>query len=89
MRTVTSAIDVCPWFFAASPAAAATLIANAGDDVQAALDAARPGDTIVLEAGATFTGNFVLPPRALATRGSKTAATSRRRAPPSARARPW
>jgi hypothetical protein len=34
-----------------------------GQDLQAALDAARPGDTILLEAGATFTGNFVLRPK--------------------------
>jgi hypothetical protein len=33
----------------------------AGGDLQAALDAARPGDTILVEAGATFVGNFVLP----------------------------
>ena len=36
-------------------------IVLAGDSLQAAIDAALPGDTIVLEAGATFTGNFVLP----------------------------
>lgn len=34
---------------------------KAGGDLQAALDAASPGDTITLEAGATFTGNFRLP----------------------------
>lgn len=34
---------------------------RAGDDFQAALDAARPGDDIVLEAGAVFTGPFTLP----------------------------
>lgn len=33
----------------------------AGGDLQAALDAARPGDTIVLEAGATYMGPFTLP----------------------------
>ena len=32
----------------------------AGGDFQAALDGANPGDTIMLAAGATFTGNFVL-----------------------------
>ncbi len=37
------------------------LTVNAGGDFQAALDEAQPGDTIVLQAGATFTGNFVLP----------------------------
>jgi hypothetical protein len=34
---------------------------NAGGDLQAAIVNAQPGDTIVLQAGATFTGNFVLP----------------------------
>jgi len=33
----------------------------AGGDLQAALNAARPGDVIELPAGATFTGNFLLP----------------------------
>jgi len=32
-----------------------------GGDLQAAIDAAVPGDEITLAAGATFTGNFVLP----------------------------
>src|SRR5438552_2566796 len=36
---------------------------NAGGDLQAALDAAQPGDVITLEAGATFTGNYTLPPK--------------------------
>jgi hypothetical protein len=40
---------------------AATLTVNAGGNLQNAFDAARPGDTIVLQAGATFTGNFMLP----------------------------
>jgi hypothetical protein len=34
---------------------------NSGGDVQAALTAAVPGDVIVLESGATFTGNYTLP----------------------------
>lgn len=34
---------------------------RAGDDLQAALHAAQPGDVIELRAGATFTGNFILP----------------------------
>jgi hypothetical protein len=33
----------------------------AGADLQAAIDRARPGDTIALEPGATYVGNFVLP----------------------------
>ncbi len=32
-----------------------------GDDLQAALETAQPGDEISLEAGAVFTGNFILP----------------------------
>jgi hypothetical protein len=46
----------------ASPmAVAATVTVPAGADLQAALNAAAPGDTIVLAAGATYTGTFVLP----------------------------
>jgi hypothetical protein len=37
---------------------------HAGDDLQAALDRAVSGDQVVLDAGATFTGNFVLPKKA-------------------------
>ena len=44
-----------------SAASAATITVNAGGDLQAALNKAVPGDTILLQAGATFTGNFVLP----------------------------
>jgi hypothetical protein len=43
-----------------APASAATLTVTAGGDLQAAIDAARPGDTIVLQAGATFNGPFRL-----------------------------
>ncbi len=42
------------------PSTSATVVA-AGGDFQAALDNASPGDTIALQAGATFTGNFILP----------------------------
>jgi hypothetical protein len=45
----------------AAPAGAATLYVNAGGDFQAALNNAQPGDTIVLQAGARFTGSFRLP----------------------------
>jgi hypothetical protein len=44
-----------------SPPAGNTITVNAGGDLQAALNAAQPGDIVVLQAGATFTGNFVLP----------------------------
>ncbi|HET6492569.1 MAG TPA: hypothetical protein VFG44_06310, partial [Burkholderiales bacterium] len=49
----------------ATPATAATLnVCGTGcaySDFQAALNAAQPGDTILLRAGETFTGNFQLP----------------------------
>lgn len=44
--------------------AGATIRVRSGDDLQAAFDRAKPGDTVVVEAGATFTGNFDLPPKA-------------------------
>jgi hypothetical protein len=47
-----------------TPAASRQLTAvrvSEGGDLQAALDAARPGDTILLAPGARFVGNFVLP----------------------------
>ena len=37
------------------------IVVNAGDDLQRAINAAKPGDEIVLEAGATFIGTFRLP----------------------------
>ncbi|MBX4189033.1 hypothetical protein KW785_00370 [Candidatus Parcubacteria bacterium] len=37
-----------------------TINVTSGGNLQAALDTAQPGDTIVLQAGATYTGNFVL-----------------------------
>ena len=45
-------------------ARAETIHVPAGGDLQRALNAARPGDEVVLEAGATYVGNFVLPVRA-------------------------
>lgn len=41
-----------------------TIPVKAGDDLQAALDAVKPGDTLTLEAGATWAGNFTLPAKA-------------------------
>src|ERR1041385_4988669 len=42
-------------------ASAATLTVPAGGNLQSALNAAQPGDTIVLDAGAVYAGDFVLP----------------------------
>jgi GT2 family glycosyltransferase len=43
------------------PVAGRSIAVHAGGDVQAALDAAAPGDEIVLPAGARFKGSFRLP----------------------------
>ena len=45
----------------AVPASAATIYVAAGSSLQQALNAAQPGDTILLQEGAEFAGNFVLP----------------------------
>jgi len=52
---------VCVAVLAARESHAATRTVNAGGDLQAAINAAAPGDTILLQAGAVFTGNFYLP----------------------------
>src|SRR5687767_5326252 len=48
-------------FISASAASAATHVVPAGGDLQAAINVAAPGDTIILEAGATYRGPFILP----------------------------
>lgn len=40
-----------------------TITVSAGGNLQGALNTAQPGDEVVLAAGATFTGNFILPTR--------------------------
>jgi hypothetical protein len=40
---------------------AATITVRDGGNLQAAIDAAQPGDVIMLQAGSTFVGNFRLP----------------------------
>jgi hypothetical protein len=49
---------------AATAVPAATLTIPAGGNLQAALDAAQPGDVIELEPGAIFVGQFKLPAKA-------------------------
>jgi hypothetical protein len=46
---------------AATPAPGSTISVNAGGDLQAALDSAQCGDTIALQAGASFSGYFIVP----------------------------
>jgi hypothetical protein len=40
-----------------------TIPVRASDNLQAKLNDAKPGDTLVLDAGATWVGNFTLPPK--------------------------
>ena len=47
--------------FASGGTGGATIAVPAGGNLQAAIDNARPGDTITLAAGAVYAGNFVLP----------------------------
>jgi len=61
VRNVLTGLMCLAAALATSSVYASTLTVNGGGDLQAALDAAQPGDTILLQAGATFTGNFVLP----------------------------
>jgi hypothetical protein len=53
--------STCAYLLAsATIASAATIAVPAGGNLQAALDAAKPGDVITLEPGASYVGNFVL-----------------------------
>jgi hypothetical protein len=51
---------------------------RAGENLQAKINSAKPGDTLLLDAGATWVGNFTLPARSdpgwIAIRGSQEAA---------------
>jgi hypothetical protein len=61
------ALLLCASFFpiiAIGPGDAAIVRVPAGTDLQQAIERARPGQTLVLDAGATYTGNFVLPVKA-------------------------
>ena len=48
-------------FTSASATLGATLVVPAGGDLQAAINTAAPGDTIILESGATYRGPYTLP----------------------------
>ncbi|HWK08454.1 MAG TPA: hypothetical protein VNR64_00285, partial [Vicinamibacterales bacterium] len=65
MRTCRLLVMVLvSWLPAATAFAATTTVCASGcmySDLQAALNAAVPGDTLMLRAGETFYGNFILP----------------------------
>ena len=58
-----AALPVAPQTFDTtySPPSGATITVAAGGNLQAALNSAQLGTTIVLQAGATYTGPFTLP----------------------------
>jgi hypothetical protein len=62
--TVCAAVLMVP---ASNAAFAGTRLVRSGESLQSALNAAQPGDVIMLEAGATFRGNFTLPVKVGAT----------------------
>src|SRR5947199_5739665 len=61
MRQLALLLTALVLFLMSGDPSAATVTVPAGGDLQRALNAARPGDTILLEPGATYTGNFFLP----------------------------
>ena len=62
LRTLSVPVMIGTW--SAADALAATTIVAAGANLQAALNAAQPGDELVLQAGARFVGPFRLPAKA-------------------------
>src|SRR5512146_180099 len=54
----------CMWLLVPPALAAATLPVPPGGDLQQAINTAQAGDTIALQPGATYVGNFVLPDKA-------------------------
>src|SRR5688500_14648293 len=61
LLTLILSVERSPLCRVDAAGASSTVRVGAGEDLQAALEQARPGDTILLEAGATFRGNFTLP----------------------------
>ncbi|HEX5736730.1 MAG TPA: hypothetical protein VF131_28115 [Blastocatellia bacterium] len=65
MRSLFTAIFIVATMLASyaatKPSNRQSLSVATSEDLQAALDAARPGDVIIIEAGATLVGNFILP----------------------------
>ena len=68
-RSVCLRVSLCSAaaLLAVAPARAADIYVAAGANLQTAIDAAQPGDRLLLAPGATFTGNFRLPNKGAAT----------------------
>jgi Calx-beta domain-containing protein len=60
-RLTNLVVIISTLLISASLSRAATIVVPAGGNLQAAINGAAPGDTIVLDAGATYTGPFTLP----------------------------
>ena len=60
-RAASICFAIAAAFSSGQIAQAATILVPSGGDLQAALTSAQPGDTIVLQQGATYVGNFTLP----------------------------
>lgn len=56
-----AALFLCAFCGASNLTLAATIAVPAGGNLQAAINQSQPGDTIVLQAGASYTGGFYLP----------------------------
>ena len=69
MRMVAAATFAVLGAFLVQAPDASTVTVHSGDDFQRALNAARGGQTILLEQGVTYVGNFVLPSRPDGDRG--------------------
>jgi hypothetical protein len=61
-RSLVVLVVVIVGVIAVQTRGSAASLVPAGGDLQAAIDRARPGDVILLEPGATYVGNFTLPP---------------------------
>src|SRR5690349_17251706 len=54
-------VIIATFAFCSSQTKAATITVPAGGSLQNAINAAQPGDVIILDAGATYAGDLVLP----------------------------
>jgi len=61
LKQTVAVVAIALALFAASRIDADNTTVNAGGDLQAAINAAKPGDTIYIQAGAVFTGSYTLP----------------------------
>jgi hypothetical protein len=57
----SAVLGILPMLVGVGPAVGSTVIIGAGADLQAFINNAQPGDTLLLQAGVTFSGNYVLP----------------------------